>query len=202
MPEQRPPPDIAKVVEELRRRWGSATESWGLFVGLLILLLLFVVISSSWFTVQPQETAIVQRFGKVVRTATPGFHFKWPYGIESVIAVPTARVLKEEFGFQTVAAGRRTRYSQRALNEESLMLTGDLNVIDVQWIVQYRIYDPIRYLFSVRDTQQTIRDVSERSCAVSSGTALEVTSSPSGASRFRRRSRKRCRRSSIHTIPA
>ena len=161
MPEQRPPPDIAKVVEELRRRWGSATESWGLFVGLLILLLLFVVISSSWFTVQPQETAIVQRFGKVVRTATPGFHFKWPYGIESVIAVPTARVLKEEFGFRTVAAGRRTRYSQRALNEESLMLTGDLNVIDVQWIVQYRIYDPIRYLFSVRDTQQTIRDVSE-----------------------------------------
>ena len=161
MPERHPPSDIEKVVEELRRLWGSTTGSWSLLVGLLILLVLLFVISSSWFTVQPQETAIVQRFGRVVRTASPGLHFKWPYGIESVIAVPTARVLKEEFGFRTVAAGRRTNYSPRALDEESLMLTGDLNVIDVQWIVQFRIDDPIRFLFRVRDTQQTIRDVSE-----------------------------------------
>jgi modulator of FtsH protease HflK len=119
---------------------------------------------SSWFTVQPEETGVVQRFGKVVRTAGPGLHFKWPYGIDTVRLVPTARVLKEEFGFRslTSAPGQRTQYtSNQAYKNESLMLTGDLNVIDVQWILQYRIEDPIRYLFQVRDTPQTIRDITE-----------------------------------------
>ena len=104
---------------------------------------------SSWFTVQPQETGVVQRFGKIVRTAGPGLHFKWPYGVETVRLVPTARVLKEEFGFRSLASapGQRTQYGDnKAYKNESLMLTGDLNVIDVQWIIQYRIEDPIRYL--------------------------------------------------------
>jgi membrane protease subunit HflK len=155
------PPGVPELVNELRRRWESANRGGGLLAVLLTGLFIVVVAWSSWFTVQPQETAIVLRFGEVVRTAGPGLHLKWPYGIESVIAVPTARVLKEEFGFRTVAAGRRTDYSPAPLKEESLMLTGDLNVIDVQWIVQYRIEDPIRFLFRVRDTQQTIRDASE-----------------------------------------
>jgi membrane protease subunit HflK len=106
----------------------------------------------------------VQRFGRVVRTASPGLHLKWPYGIETVRLVPTARVLKEEFGFRSLATapGRRTQYTgNQAYKGESLMLTGDLNVIDVQWIIQYRIEDPIRYLFQVRDTAQTIRDITE-----------------------------------------
>jgi membrane protease subunit HflK len=121
---------------------------------------------SSWFTVQPEETGVVQRFGKIVRTAEPGLHFKWPYGIETVRLVPTARVLKEEFGFRSLATtpGQRTQYTgtgTQAYKTESLMLTGDLNVIDVQWIIQYRIEDPIRYLFHVRDTSKTIRDITE-----------------------------------------
>jgi modulator of FtsH protease HflK len=124
---------------------------------------------SSWFTVQPEETGVVQRFGQVVRTAGPGLHFKWPFGIDTVRLVPTARVLKEEFGFRSLATtpGQRTQYSgnqpmgNQAYKSESLMLTGDLNVIDVQWILQYRIEDPIRYLFHVRDTRQTIRDITE-----------------------------------------
>jgi membrane protease subunit HflK len=132
-----------------------------MILGLLAAILLLIVLASSWFTVQPEETAIVLRFGRVVRTEGPGLHFKWPYGVESVVAVPTARVLKEEFGFRTASAGLRTQPSTVALKDESLMLTGDLNVIDVQWIVQYRIADPIQFLFRVRETQQTIRDVSE-----------------------------------------
>ncbi len=125
-----------------------------------------VVLWTAWFTVQPEETGIVQRFGKVMRTAGPGLHFKLPYGIEKVRLVPTARVLKEEFGFRTVSVstvpGEKTRYDTRgAYTDESLMLTGDLNVIDVQWIVQYRIEDPVRYLFQVRDTSKTIRDTTE-----------------------------------------
>jgi membrane protease subunit HflK len=161
MPDRRWPPEgwktkspgVPELVSELRRRWESANGGGGLLAVLLTGLFIVVVAWSSWFTVQPQETAIVLRFGEVVRTAGPGLHLKWPYGIESVIAVPTARVLKEEFGFRTAAAGRRTDYSVAPLKEESLMLTGDLNVIDVQWIVQYRIEDPIRFLFRVRDTQ-------------------------------------------------
>jgi membrane protease subunit HflK len=129
---------------------------WG---GLAALLVLFLA-ASSWFTVQPEETALVLRFGRMVRSVGPGLHFKWPYGIETVINVPTARVLKEEFGFRTVGIDPQAR-AAREYVDESLMLTGDLNVIDVQWIVQYRIEDPARFLFNVRDPLGTIRDVSE-----------------------------------------
>ena len=106
----------------------------------------------------------MQRFGKVMHTTGPGLHFKIPFGIDTVRLVPTARVLKQEFGFRTLASvpGRKTQYNAGdAYTDESLMLTGDLNVIDVQWIIQYRIEDPIKYLFKVRDTPKTIRDTTE-----------------------------------------
>ncbi|HLC41915.1 MAG TPA: FtsH protease activity modulator HflK [Methylomirabilota bacterium] len=134
------------------------------FLTALAVLLIVILLWSSWYTVQPEETAVVQRFGKVVRTTGPGLHFKLPFGIETAWRVPTARVLKEEFGFLTAAtvARQRTQYADnRAFKDVSLMLTGDLNVIDVQWIVQYRIEDPIHFLFRVRDTRQTIRDIAE-----------------------------------------
>jgi membrane protease subunit HflK len=129
--------------------------------GIVALVLALALAYSSWFTVQPEETALVQRFGKVVRTAGPGLHFKIPYGVETVRLIPTERVLKEEFGFRTEVPGRRTRYSARQFQDESLMLTGDLNVIDVDWIVQYRIRDPEKFLFRIREPVETIRDVSE-----------------------------------------
>ena len=157
----RRPSELDELLAEIRRLLQTFRGGGGLILGGLGAILLLVVLASSWFTVQPEETAIVLRFGKVVRTQGPGLHFKWPYGVESVVAVPTARVLKEEFGFRTAAAGLRAQSSPVALKDESLMLTGDLNVIDVQWIVQYRIADPIQFLFRVRETQQTIRDVSE-----------------------------------------
>ena len=102
---------------------------------ILAALVVMVILWTAWFTVQPEETGIVQRFGKVMRTAGPGLHFKLPYGIEQVRLLPTARVLKEEFGFRTVSvstvAGEKTRYDTRSsYKDESLMLTGDLNVID------------------------------------------------------------------------
>jgi membrane protease subunit HflK len=131
---------------------------------ILAIVILVAIFWTAWFTVQPEETGIVQRFGKVMREAGPGLHFKLPFGVEKVRRLPTARVLKEEFGFRTVAAlpGEKTRYDTRgSFKDESLMLTGDLNVIDVQWIIQYRIEDPIRYLFQVRDAPKTIRDTTE-----------------------------------------
>jgi membrane protease subunit HflK len=156
-----PSPDLERIFERARDLFRGPGR-WSLGVGALLVLMV-VLLWSGWFTVQPEETGVVQRFGAVVRTVGPGLHFKLPYGIERVRLVPTARVLKEEFGFRTVAtpAGQRTQYADKTFKDVSLMLTGDLNVIDVQWIVQYRIEDPIHFLFHVRDTRQTIRDVAE-----------------------------------------
>jgi membrane protease subunit HflK len=121
---------------------------------------------SVFYTVQPEEKAVVKRFGKVIGISDPGLHFKLPFGIDAIQIVATERVLKEEFGFRTADSRRagvdeRTRYEQRNYPEESLMLTGDLNVIDVEWVVQYRISDPIHYLYAMREPQPTLRDVSE-----------------------------------------
>ncbi len=157
----RSPIDLERVFEQARDFFRGPGR-WQLGA-IALLVLVAILLWSSWFTVQPEETGVVQRFGAVVRTAGPGLHFKLPYGVETVRLVPTARVLKEEFGFRTTAtpAGQRTQYADKAFKDVSLMLTGDLNVIDVQWIVQYRIEDPIHFLFHVRNTRQTILDIAE-----------------------------------------
>src|SRR3990167_5789799 len=159
---RRLPPDLERALRDVRDLLGGLGGR-RLVTGAAVLFLV-ILLWSSWFTVQPEETGVVQRFGAVVRTVGPGLHFKVPYGVEKVRLVPTARVLKEEFGFRTSASipGQRTQDADnKAFKDESQMLTGDLNVIDVQWIVQYRIEDPVRYLFRVREARQTIRDVAE-----------------------------------------
>jgi len=157
----RPPIDIRVLIERFLEPLRGRRMPFGSIGGIVVLILAVVLLWSSWFTVQPEETGVVQRFGEVVRTEGPGLHFKIPYGVETVRLIPTARVLKEEFGFRTEVPGRRTRFSPRQFLDESLMLTGDLNVIDVDWIVQYRIDDPGKFLFRVREPIDTIRDVSE-----------------------------------------
>ncbi len=157
----RPPIDIRVLIERFLEPLRGRRVPFGGIGGIVVLVLAVVLLYSSWFTVQPEETGVVQRFGQVVRTEGPGLHFKIPYGVETVTLIPTARVLKEEFGFRTEVPGRRTRFSPRQFLNESLMLTGDLNVIDVDWIVQYRIADPVKFLFQVREPVDTIRDVSE-----------------------------------------
>lgn len=151
-------PDFEEVARRVRRGLAGGGKRLG---GILLLLALAILAWSSWYTVGPEETAVVQRFGKVVRTEGPGLHFKFPYGVETARLVKTARVLKEEFGFRTQVPGRRTQYAPQKFQDESLMLTGDLNVLDVQWIVQYRIQDPVAFLFRVREAEDTLRDTSE-----------------------------------------
>lgn len=126
-------------------------------VGILILIFLW----SSWFTISPEEVGVVQRFGRYVRTVDPGLNFKIPFGIETMTKVPVKRQLKEEFGFRTANADIRTQYVQGDFSDESLMLTGDLNAAQVEWIIQYRISDPYLFLFKVRAARQTLRDVTE-----------------------------------------
>src|SRR5690606_20584634 len=104
-----------------------------------------------------------KRFGRVYGVADPGLHFKLPFGIDTVQHVATQRVLKQEFGFRSedVIEGGRTRFAGAEFPDESLMLSGDLNIIDVEWVVQYRIADPIKFLYSMREPTRTLRDLSE-----------------------------------------
>ncbi len=133
----------------------------GALKGGIVALVLLLIAASSFYTVGPEEIGVVLRLGRFVRTSDPGLHAKLPFGIESVTKVPIQRQLKEEFGFQTVSAGIRSQFSVRGRESESNMLTGDLNAAVVEWVVQYRIVDPYKYLFRVRNVRLTFRAMSE-----------------------------------------
>lgn len=120
-----------------------------------------IFIFTTFFTIGPEEVGVILRFGKYVRTVNPGLNFKIPFWIETQIKVPVERQLKEEFGFRTVDSDVRSRYSDESFQEESLMLTGDLNAAEVEWIVQFRVADPYKFLFKVRKTVNTFRDMNE-----------------------------------------
>ncbi len=130
-------------------------------IGIIGVVLVAIIFWNLWFTVEPEEVGVVFRFGRYVREAPPGLNFKLPDPIEKVVKVPVQRQLKEEFGFRTELAGVRTRYASRDLKNESLMLTGDLNVAVVDWSTQYRIRDPYKFLVRVRDQRATFRDMNE-----------------------------------------
>jgi membrane protease subunit HflK len=112
-------------------------------------------------TVGPEEEGVVVQLGKYNRTVQPGLSFIIPYGFESMYKIPVQRQLKQEFGFRTRTAGTQSEYSKSGFGDESMMLTGDLNLSDVEWVVQYRIVDSYRYLFRVRNAEKTLRDMSE-----------------------------------------
>ena len=131
-----------------------------LFIVPLIIVIAFGLYSC-FYEVDTEETGVILRFGKFSAYADPGLHLKMPFGIDQVYLVPTGRVLKEEFGYRTVKPGVRTTYNKKGLEEESLTLTGDLNVSDVEWIVQFQIADPFKYIFRIQDPVSTIRDISE-----------------------------------------
>jgi membrane protease subunit HflK len=128
----------------------------------IALVIVIASAASSVYSVQTDGQAVIKRFGRVVSIKPPGLHFKLPFGIDRATFIPTERVLKEEFGFRTLQPGRQTQYSKNSSTEtESLMLTGDLNVIDVEWVVQYRIIDPVKFMHQVREPVDSIRDISE-----------------------------------------
>ena len=126
-------------------------------IAALIALLLAAL--TSFYSIGPDEAGVVLRFGKYVRTTMPGLHLKMPLLVERAIPIKVKRIFKEEFGFRsdTGMARRRGGFAE----EEAQMLTGDLNILEIRWIVQFQIKDPVRFLFRVRDQQDTIRDLSE-----------------------------------------
>jgi len=130
------------------------------FGGLIPLIIILFLASLSFYTVDANENGVVLRLGKYSHTTMPGLHFKIPV-IDRVYTIKVDYQYKMEFGFRTLKAGVRTEYSKRNFNQESWMLTGDLNIAQVHWIVQYKIKDAADYLFKVRDVENTIKDVSE-----------------------------------------
>ncbi|MGD9015416.1 MAG: FtsH protease activity modulator HflK [Candidatus Omnitrophota bacterium] len=151
----RKPEDIIDVG---KAKFGDSSKflPW-IVIGFIVL----VSLKGLLYSIGPEEVGVIQRFGKYTRLSPPGLHVKIPFGIERVTPVPVKRVLKEEFGVRTLRPGVRTQYSHRQYLEESLMLTGDLNILDVRWIVQFKINDPVKLLFNVRDPVENIRDISE-----------------------------------------
>ncbi|MBN2418468.1 MAG: FtsH protease activity modulator HflK [Deltaproteobacteria bacterium] len=153
-----PPPQVDDVLEKLKDMKGRFPGAWMIIVLIVLIFLGYTMI----YKIDPEEVGVVQRFGRHVRTTTPGLNIKWPAGIETLTKVPVTLVQKEEFGFRADLYGSRSRIiSQSSYNDESLMLTGDLNVAIVPWVVQYNIKDPYNYLFKVRDVKATLRDLSE-----------------------------------------
>ena len=134
----------------------------GVIIKIVLVLFAVALVFSTWFTVEPEETGLVIRFGKLVRSTPSGLNLKLPFPIERVIKVPIERQLKEEFGFRTESSGEgQSRYASGDFEGESGMLTGDLNVAVVEWTAQYRIRDPYLFLFKVRNVQKTFRDMNE-----------------------------------------
>ncbi len=129
------------------------------FIGLIILVLLVVAGFSSFYIVDETENAVITRFGKYTTTLGPGLHAKLPFGIDKNYNVDISTVRAEQFGFKTVKSGRNNEYKNN-IYEESEMLTGDLNIVDVEWIIQYKVEDPYQWLFCVYEKEQTIRDIS------------------------------------------
>jgi modulator of FtsH protease HflK len=130
------------------------------FVALAILGL--IVVWSTYYTVPAESEAVVLRFGRFLKIAEPGLHFKIPLGVDEYTLVQTRRQLKLEFGFYTYGYSNPDQPAQQQVEEKS-MVTGDLNAALVEWVVQYRISDPREYLFDVRNPGQTLRDLSEAS---------------------------------------
>jgi membrane protease subunit HflK len=150
------PPQMDEIVERIRK---VKFPGGPLFI---VLILIVALIITSVFTVKQNEVGIVQLFGRYVRTVDPGLNFKLPVGIEKVTKVNVREIQTEEFGFSTTEAQLRSRFRPDSENaSESLMLTGDLNVAVVPWIVKFRIENPYNYLFKVRDVRRLLRDMSE-----------------------------------------
>jgi membrane protease subunit HflK len=125
------------------------------------LILALITLRTLIYSIGPDEVGVVQRFGRFVRLASPGLHARLPFGIEKVRPVKVKRIFKEEFGLRTLRPGIKTQYAPRPHYEESLMLTGDLNILDVRWVVQFKVKDPVKLLFKTRDPGDNVRDISE-----------------------------------------
>lgn len=144
-------------IDQLREKWSRFQKFAGPPIVILILVLIWLV--SGVYIVSPDEVGVVKRFGKMARLTTPGPHYHLPYPIETVMKPKVTKVRRLEIGFRTIPGTKPPEY--RHLPEESLMLTGDENIVSVEFITQYKIKDSVDYLFNVKDIPKTVKDAAE-----------------------------------------
>jgi membrane protease subunit HflK len=165
---QRIPPEYGLLTKRAyshykKRFLGRHSKGAGRYVFYIVFLLLAgISLWSAIYTIPSDSVAVVQRFGKYLKEVPAGLHIKMPLGIDRATIVPVKRQLKQEFGFSTPGATDPYQSSAvRASEQETQMVTGDLNAALVEWVVQYRIADPVKFLFKVRQPSETLRSVSE-----------------------------------------
>ncbi|MFT6642057.1 MAG: membrane protease subunit HflK, partial [Flavobacteriaceae bacterium] len=129
-------------------------------IGIFALAAVALMIYNAYYTIPSDSVGIVQRFGEYTAEKDPGLHFKMPLGIDTVTILPVKRQLKQEFGFGTSGSTNQSQNRPDA-GQQSQMVTGDLNAALVEWVVQYRIAEPRKYLFDNRNPAETLRDISE-----------------------------------------
>jgi len=154
--------DLEDLVRQGQDRLNQIMPSGGLRPAIVLAVVALVGLGAwtAYYAVPSDSVAVVQRFGKYLKDVPPGLHFKLPLGIDVATIVPVKRQLKQEFGFAT-AGGTDPYQVPRDAKQETQMVTGDLNAALVEWVVQYRISDPVKFLFDVREPRGTLRDVSE-----------------------------------------
>jgi len=160
------PPDLEALVRQGQDRLRHMLPGGGPRGAIIVAVLVLIGLGAwtAWYTVPSDSVAVVQRFGKYLKEVPPGLHFKLPVGVDTATIVPVKRQLKQEFGFTTPGAidpYQSPRGGERETRLETEMVTGDLNAALVEWVVQYRISDPVKFLFEVREPSETLRYVSE-----------------------------------------
>ena len=158
--------DLEDLVRQGQNQLKQILSGGGLRGNILIfcLILAGLVAWTSFYTVPSDSVAVLQRFGRYLKEVPPGLHFKLPLGVDAATIVPVKRQLKQEFGFTTPGASdpyQSPRDGEKEIQLETQMVTGDLNAALVEWVVQYRISDPTKFLFKVREPSETLRYVSE-----------------------------------------
>lgn len=123
----------------------------------IIIVIIFAVwVGTGFFSVKADQMAVVKRFGKIVKIVGSGLHFHLPFPIETIDRAEVTKIHRVEVGFRTIRNGQF-----KSVPKESLMLTGDENIVSIDLIVQYKIFDIKKFLYNVVDVRKTIKDVTE-----------------------------------------
>jgi len=155
-----PPPDNQGGSSEQQPAFNPFANLGKILTVAFIILILGKGVTESVFTIKPGEVGVILQFGKYNREAQPGLGVKIPF-VEDLYRVDIQELQRQEFGYRTRTPGMKSSYDSTGFDMESLMLTADKNVINVAWIVQYRVSDPYFYLFKIKDVRQAIHDLSE-----------------------------------------
>ena len=151
-----PSPD--EIIDVGKKKFG---ELWRLSRWFIVAFVILIGLKGVVYSIGPDEVGVIQRFGKYIGLSSPGLHAKIPFGVDRVTPIKVEKIFKEEFGFKTLQPGVRTKYATGSYLDESLMLTGDLNILDVRWILQFKIKDPVKLLFATRNPLDNIQDITE-----------------------------------------